>query len=120
MLSISQAIAELPKGWDMLYLGISPNQKYVKVSPHLYKVNGGYTTHAILWNNKEKGVVDFILNHRVDILKWDVYLSAIIHRMFNVYVIYPILCTQRETGQTDTCKRSDVSTIIKNYNKYCE
>lgn len=103
--------------WDMLYLGISPTQIYERFSKHLFKVNGGVTTHAIIWNNRKDGVVDFILNHKNDIPKWDVYLSTIIHRMFNCFVIYPILCTQRQE-QSDTCRRSDASSIIRNYNKY--
>lgn len=115
---LAEVAAELPPEWDMLYLGISPNKPYVRHSAHLFRVNGGYTTHAILWHNKKGGVVEFILKNKMDIAKWDVYLSSVIHPKFNCFVIYPMLCTQRDTGQTDTCKRSDASSILKNYKKY--
>jgi GR25 family glycosyltransferase involved in LPS biosynthesis len=115
---IAEVAQELHPAWDMLYLGISPTQKYLKVSPHLYKCNGGYTTHAIIWRYRQGGAVEYILNHKKDILKWDVFLSSVIHKKFNCFVIYPILCTQRQV-QSDTCKRSDAGSIVRNYNKYC-
>ena len=117
MLSIARVIGELPPDWDMLYLGISPTQKYKRHSNHLFKVNGGYTTHAILWNNKEHGIVDYVLSHRDQILKIDVFASAVLHKIFGCYVIYPLLCTQRQE-QSDTCKRSDASSIKRNYNRF--
>jgi len=117
MLPIAQAIGELPSDWDVLYLGISPTQRYAKFSPHLYRVNGGYTTHAILWNNRDHGAVNYVLTHRNDILKIDVFFSSVIHKVFHCYVIYPILCTQVQY-KSDTCHRSDASSIERNYHKY--
>jgi GR25 family glycosyltransferase involved in LPS biosynthesis len=116
---IAYAMNELPNIWSMLYLGISPQGEYVRYSPHLFKVNGGHTTHAIIWDNKPKGVVEYILQHRNEIQKWDVYLSTVIHKLFECFVIYPILCVQRQE-QSDTCHRSDASSILHNYNKYCK
>jgi GR25 family glycosyltransferase involved in LPS biosynthesis len=117
MQPIAKVIEELPQNWDMLYLGISPSQKYEKFSPHLYRVNGGYTTHAILWHNRPNGAVNFALSHRKDILKIDVFLGATVHKIFNCFVIYPLLCTQRQE-KSDTCHRSDAGSIIRNYNKF--
>lgn len=117
MLPIAQAAGELPPNWDMLYLGISPMQKYMKASPHLYKVNGGYTTHAILWHNRKHGAVEYIFSHRNDILRWDVYLSSVIHKIFNCFVVFPLLATQRQE-KSDTCKRSDANSIQRNYLKF--
>ncbi len=117
MFPIAEVIKELPSSWDMLYLGISPQEKYERYSPHLFKVGDGYTTHAIMWHNKKNGVVDYIMSHKQEILKWDVYLN-VVHKIFNCFVIYPLLCTQRQE-KSDTCQRSDASSIIRNYNKYC-
>ena len=62
--------------------------------------------------------MEYMLNHRGDINKIDVYLSEVIHPIFNCFTIYPLMATQRVTNQSDTCKRSDVLTITNNYQKY--
>lgn len=116
--AIENAMAELPKIWDMLYLGISPRVPFKRHSANLYKVGGGYTTHAIIWNNRKGGAKDYILNHKIEILKLDVFFNAVIHKMFNCFVIYPILCTQWD-NKSNTCYNSGVETIVKNYNKFC-
>lgn len=117
-IAIQEVFKELPLEWDILYFGISPAKPYERISDHLFKVDGGYCTHAMLWRNREGGVVDYILKHRDEVLKIDVFLSSVIHKKFNCYVVYPLLATQRQF-QSDTCQRSDVSTIVKNYNKFC-
>jgi len=118
MQPIVDAAKELPPDWDILYLGISPSKPYHKYSDHLYRVNGGYTTHAMLWRNRKGGVVEYILKDRLSIMKWDVYLSSVIHPLFKCFCLYPLLCTQRQE-KSDTCHRSDASSIERNYKKYC-
>jgi len=115
---LSYAMVELPENWDALYLGASPQKLQTQYSDTLYLLDGAKTTHSIIWHNREDGAVEYIINHRGDIKKWDVYLLGVIQPKFNCFVTYPMLVTQRQT-QSDTCKRSDVSTIITNYNKYC-
>ena len=116
-LPMAEAASELPPNWDMLYLGISPTQRYQRYSEHLFRVNGGYTTHAILWHNRKHGAVEYIFSHRNDILKWDVYLSSVIHKIFNCLVIWPLLCTQIQY-KSDTCIKSAASSIQRNYLKF--
>jgi GR25 family glycosyltransferase involved in LPS biosynthesis len=113
-----KAIEQLPKDWDMLYLGLSPQKPQERYSENLFKVNGAYCTHAILWNNRFGGALKYILLNKVDILKIDVYLSAVIHPKFNCFATYPMIVTQKQT-KSDCCSKSDLSTLVKNYNKYC-
>jgi hypothetical protein len=110
----------LPDDWDCVYLGGSPQKPQERYSEHLYKASGVLTTHAILWHHRLCGAVDFILNDRDNIGKWDVYLKDIIQPNFNCFLTKPMICTQRDGFQSDTCRRSDVSTIIRNYNLYCK
>jgi hypothetical protein len=117
---IIEAIKELPTDWDCLYLGGSPRKTQERYSDHLFKANNVWTTHSIIWHNRTGGAVEYILSHKDDILKWDVYLSSVIHNLFNCFLVFPLLCDQRETGTSDTCKRSDVSTIKKNYQIFCK
>jgi len=116
---IFDSMAEMPVDWDCLYLGASPKEPQERYSEHLYKLNNAHVTHAILWHNREGGAVDYILEHRNDIDKIDDFFAKTVQPMFNCYVCYPLLSTQRQT-QSDTCKRSDVSTIEKNYKLYCK
>ena len=109
---------QLPSKWDCLYLGASPKEPQVRYSDNLFRLNNAHVTHAIIWHNRKDGAVDYILEHRNEINKIDDYFAKVIQPRFNCFVIYPMLCTQKQT-KSDTCGRSDVSTIVNNYNRYC-
>jgi GR25 family glycosyltransferase involved in LPS biosynthesis len=116
---IKDALSQIPiDGGDCLYLGASPRQPQVRYSKNLFKLNEAYTTHAIIWHNRKGGAVEYILNHKDDISKVDNYFASVIQPKFNCFVTYPMVATQRQY-QSDTCKRSDVSTILTNYNRFC-
>lgn len=113
------ALAELPDDWDLLYLGGSPQCPQERYSPHLYKANDVLTTHAIVWNYRERGASDYVLNSsEVMISKWDIYLRDVIQPKFNCFLTKPLIATQAGF-KSDTCKHSDSSSIIKSYNLYC-
>jgi len=115
-----QSIEQLPTDWDMLMLGGSPRKPQVKYSENLFCANGVYTSHAILWHTRKGGAVEYILSHKKDVQKWDVYLATVIQPLFNCYMTDPLICTQKEGFQSDTCRRADVSTIQKNFNAFCK
>jgi len=114
---LNQVINELPVTWDIIYLGISPQEIYKQYSMHSFRVKKGYCAHAVLYHNKPDSAVEYILKNRDSILKYDVFLSERVHPLFNCFVIYPILCLQRQE-KSDTCLRSDASSIMRNYQKY--
>lgn len=116
--AMSRAIAQLPDDWDCLYFGASPKEPQERYSENLFRLKNAHVTHAILWRNRHDGAVKYILNHREDIGKFDDYLATVIQPKFNCFVAYPLIATQIQF-QSDTCGRSDVSTIVLNYNKYC-
>jgi hypothetical protein len=113
------AMDELPEDWDMLYLGASPQEPFYRYSPHLFKMGKSWTTHAIIWHRREGGAINYILQHEDEIGKIDVFLSEQVHPKFNCFLVSPLICTQKQT-QSDCCKRSDLSTIVRNYNRYCK
>ena len=112
------AIRELPSDWDCLYLGASPQEPQERYSDHLFRLKNAWCTHAIIWHTREGGAVEYILKNREKINKFDVFLSQEVFPNFNCFLIYPLLCTQYQS-QSDCCSHSDLSTIVKNYNKYC-
>ena len=116
---IELALEELPLEWDCLYLGASPKEPQVRYSECLFELKNAHVTHAIIWHVREGGAVEYILEHRREINKIDDYFATVIQPNFNCFVTYPMIATQIQT-QSDTCSRSDVSTILTNYNRFCK
>jgi hypothetical protein len=48
------AISQLPSDWELCYLGANIIGEYFRYSDNLFKVNGAWTTHAVLYNNPKK------------------------------------------------------------------
>ena len=115
---VPKAIEQLPDDWDCLYFGASPKEPQERYSANLFRLKNAHVTHAIMWHNRPGGAVEYILNHKEDIRKIDDYIATIIQPKFNCFVTYPMVMTQIQT-QSDTCARSDLSTILTNYQKYC-
>jgi GR25 family glycosyltransferase involved in LPS biosynthesis len=116
---IQEAIKELPEDWDALYLGANPTKPQEQYSEHLYLLNGAYTTHAIIWHNRAGGAVEYMLEHKDEILKIDAFISAVLMPKFNFFLTRPMLVTQHQF-KSDTCHRTDSSAILRNYNKFCK
>ncbi|KKM26889.1 hypothetical protein LCGC14_1580230 [marine sediment metagenome] len=96
--NLEKAIKQLPDDWDMLYLGATLNQPLKQVSKNLLRLQRGWTTHGIIYNN-QNGVVDFILNGMSD-FKVDVFLTDYVQPKFNCFMCYPMVATQRP-GHSD-------------------
>lgn len=114
-----EAMCELPVDWDILYLGCSPQEPMIRYSEHLYRVTKAWCTHAMLWNPRPNGAMEFIFDadDRDEIGKFDVFLSEQVMPKFNVFCVYPLVATQAEFP-SDIARRSDVSTIAKNFNRF--
>jgi len=114
---MNEAISQLPRDWDMISWGASPQEPLIRYSENLFRLdNKAWCMHAYTINNNN-GLIDFIIDNKDNIGKIDVFMSERVYPNYNCFLVYPLLCSQIQF-QSDTCKRSDVSTIIKNYNKY--
>jgi hypothetical protein len=112
------SMSELPDDWDALWLGANLQKPLDRFSDRLFRLKGGWTTHAIIWNN-HNGVIDYILEKREDIKKIDVFFADIIQEKFNCFVVWPMLVTQSQWS-SDVCKRTDASVILNNFNKHAK
>ena len=117
---IDEAIRELPSDWDCLYLGASPKQPQERYSDHLFRLKNAHVTHGIIWHTREGGAIEYILSHKDSIKKIDDFFANVIQPLFNCFLVYPMMATQTSNFKSDTCTRSDVSTIERNYNLYCK
>jgi len=115
---IYTSLDELPLEWDALFLGASPQEPQERYSEHLFELRNSFTTHAIIWRYRTEGAVEYILKHKEEINKIDVYFRDVIFPKFNCFLTWPLIATQRQT-KSDCCTHSDLSTIKRNYNKYC-
>ena len=117
--SVLKSISQLPPSWDCLYLGASPKQPQERVSDNLFRLKNAHVTHAIVWNVRHNGAVQYLLSHKSDVKKIDDFYAQKLQYLFNCFVCYPMVATQKDFNQSDTCHRSDVSSILKNYNLFC-
>jgi hypothetical protein len=107
---------QLPSNADMLFYGISPQEPLEQYSEYLFRVRNSLCMHAyVIWNTN--GLMDFVLRHRYEINKIDKWFSERVYPFYNCFVVYPLWVVQRQYP-SDTCKRSDVSTIEKNFRKF--
>ena len=108
-------LADVPDDWDMLYLGATLNEPLKQVSPNLFRIKKGWTTHGIIYNN-QNGVVAFILDG-MDAFKVDVFIADVVQEKFNCYMCYPMVATQRP-GRSDIInKHTDYHAITDRYKK---
>ena len=113
---IAKAYEQLPKDWDMLYLGATLNKRIDRCSGNLFKIDHAWAVHAIIYNN-QNGVVDYILEN-LNERKFDVFLARVVQHKFNCYITYPMVATQ-SAGYSDILKHDvDYSVIENNYYKY--
>jgi hypothetical protein len=116
--AINKAMLQLPDDWDMLYLGGSPQEPQEQYSDNLFYARNILCMHAYIINNNN-GCIDYVLDHRKEIAKIDAYFAHTVQSLFKCFLVSPLLAIQFQF-QSDTCKRSDVSTIAINFNKFCK
>jgi GR25 family glycosyltransferase involved in LPS biosynthesis len=114
---LKRAMSQLPKNWDMLWLGSTLTQDLDRYSENLYRLKKGWTTHAYLVNN-QNGVVDYILNNSGDAFKIDVFYADVIQEQYNCFVTYPMVASQRP-GYSDIVKKhTEYKQIKERYELY--
>ena len=116
--SLDIIMKQLPKEWDCLYLGGNPQKPQERYSLNLFRCTDTLCTHAIIWHNRKGGVINYILDHKDEIKKIDVFFRNEIQTNFNCFLTDPLICTQWQY-QSDTCRRSNVGAIAYNYSRYC-
>ena len=109
---VEEAMRELPKDWDMLYLGASMKGKLTKYSEHLYKLKKGWTTHAIIYSEK---VAQYILNHYIAWEKLDEFYVKELQEKFNCYMVRPMAATQSDSDSDIKKGRKNRGRIMDRY-----
>ena len=103
--ALLDAYTDLPKDWDMLYLGGNAQCPQKRFSTWLYRSSGILTTHSILYNGKmtrwlaENMEVPEVVDRQNTI---DVWLMKEVQPRFNCLIVYPQIAAQR-FGYSDIC-----------------
>ena len=93
---VEEAMKQLPKNWDALWLGANVKQKPNRYSENLFRLTGAYALHAVIYNSKS--MIDFIVKkHKSPPGKnLDIFYRHIVQRKFECYLVYPMVATQYE------------------------
>ena len=94
------ALAELPRTWDILYLGANllmwnngSEPQPERVSDHLFRIKGAWTTHAVAYN--KKCVFEILAKQpEFSVQMFDQYLSSRLAE-FQAYIVAPMVAYQR-------------------------
>ena len=115
LVHLGHAMKQLPSDWDMLYLGATLMRPLERYSENLFKLQGGLTTHAIIYNN-DHGVCDYIIGHMAG-SHVDVFMMQV-QKLFNCYITFPMIMTQFPGDSDTTGDWTDYEEIERTYDKY--
>ena len=107
---VETAMRQLPPDWDALWLGAMVKRRLRRYSPNLFRLHSAFSLHAVIYNSKT--MVDHIItkNNRRPGINLDVFYRTKAQAIFNCFIVYPIVATQR----------SDVSDIGGNFTNHAE
>lgn len=105
--ALDAALDELPKDWDLLYLGANitgsvfgiKERPPVKHSDHLHRVRAAWTTHAVAYPRR---IVEVIVSHYQPqtFEMYDQWLNANILPHYKCFLVNPMVAYQRP-GKSD-------------------
>lgn len=102
---LTNAIADLPQGWEMLMLGANiKDVRLDRISKNVARTYGAWTTHAIYYSY---AFCQEMASVELDV-PIDEYFRTIVHPRGNSYVVYPFLSYQRPST-------SDIEGDYKDY-----
>lgn len=93
--TVELALSQLPQAWDGLWLGASISKWLKRYSDNLYRLNRGYTLHAVIYNSQK--MIDYILeNHNTPSgTHLDVFYRYHIFEQYACFITFPMCATQR-------------------------
>jgi len=99
------ALKDLPKGWDILYLGANITGMVTgikdfpprQITPTIYQVYRAWTTHAVAYTRECAARIVSLFNPEA---MYDAWLSEVILPACNAYIVNPMVAWQRP-GKSD-------------------
>lgn len=115
---LPKAISELPKDFDLLFLGANVFRPAEPYSEHLLRLTGAVANHAVIYTRK---VMERMLEaYRESTQPTDMILNDRVVRGGKSFITRPLLATQIPDYSDIEKKRVDYSSLlIDRYNKHC-
>jgi hypothetical protein len=85
------AISQLPSDWELCYLGANLIAPIFRYSDNLFKIDGAWTTHAVLYNNPKELCKEYTNTEQM----FDDWLREKIHPRGKSFIISPMIAWQR-------------------------
>jgi GR25 family glycosyltransferase involved in LPS biosynthesis len=94
---VDEIMSQLPKKWDMLYLGanVKPTPEFTnptRVDHNMFRLWNAYTTHAIIYNRRTASLISVKYNAET---MYDAWLDWQILPVVKAYICCPFLSWQR-------------------------
>lgn len=120
---VENAMKQLPHDWDALYLGATLMQPIERYSENLFKLQGAFCAHAIIYNTWR--MVQYILDNHEEFFRnsvarntLDVFYAHDIQEKFNCFITDPLVATQRSGFSNIENVDVDYIQIIEHFNIY--
>jgi len=110
-----EAVNELPKDYDIMYLGCNIRMQCSPVSEHLNKVYDAWTTHAVMFSKKCIEFIKSNYNPETDSI-FDEWLRLNVQPQNNCYVVKPMIAFQLD-GWSDI-RQMNVTYSLRESGKY--
>lgn len=91
---IPKFLEQLPEEFHCAYLGANLLARPERVSDNVLKLSAAYATHAIIYSRE---AIEIIMKNLHDSQPYDLILNKTIQKMGRCYIIYPMICTQRDS-----------------------
>lgn len=102
---IEKCLSQLPKDFDLCYLGVNLFQDAELFTPNLIKINNGWSTHAIVYSKKGiRKVLEAVRRRKLNHIPFDEIIVKHVQNVGNTYCTYPMLITQKD-GYSDIAKK---------------
>lgn len=107
---LEQALTEVPRDWDLLYLGANIRGDVLRITEHIFKLTDAWTTHCLGFNRK---VVPYLLKFQPHISEQmaDNWIGSQLGRL-NGYVVAPMVAWQRPRWSVIWDKEVDYTEVF--------
>jgi len=120
---VLQAIRQLPRNWDALWLGGTLMKAQKRYSENLFHADEILCAHAIIF--KTNRIIDYVIHnfdsYQTDMRKTiDVFYAYDVQQKFNCFITYPLVATQR-SGYSDIEKQNvNYTQIVELYKAHTD
>ena len=116
---VEEAMKQLPRRWDALYLGANVKKHLTKYSENLYVLKNAFALHAVIYNSKS--IVDYVVREHKTHLghNLDVFYRLNVQRKYKCFITHPMMATQcSDVSDIGGIQTNNEEVLMHNYIKH--